>query len=81
MATHSSILAGESHMGRGAWRATYSPWDHKESDTIERLSTAQPFFRSSVLYREAGQDFVLRSLQSPVWKNLAFQGHSPRDPV
>jgi len=82
MATHSSILAGESPMGRGAWWATYSRWNHKELDTTERnhkeldtterLSTAQPFFRSSVLYREAGQDFVLCSLQSPVWKNLGL---------
>ena len=72
MATHSSILAGESPMGRGAWWATYSPWNQKQLDTTERLSTAQPFFRCSVLYREAGQDFVLCSLQSPVWKNLGL---------
>ena len=51
MTTHASILAGESPMGRGAWWATYSPWNHKELDTTERLSTAQPFLRSSVLYR------------------------------
>ena len=31
MATHSSILPGESH---GPWSlAGYSPWDRKESDT------------------------------------------------
>ena len=29
VATHSSILPGESHY-RGAWQATYSPWSHKE---------------------------------------------------
>ena len=28
-------------MDRGAWWATYSSWGHKESDTTERLSTAQ----------------------------------------
>ena len=26
-------------MDRGTWRATYSPWGHKELDTTERLST------------------------------------------
>ena len=26
-------------MDRGAWRSTYSPWGHKESDTTEKLST------------------------------------------
>ena len=34
-ATHSSILAGESH-----W--LYSPWGHKESDMTERLSLSLP---------------------------------------
>ena len=39
MATHSSILAwGESHGQRSL--VGYSLWDHKESDTTERLSTA-----------------------------------------
>ena len=33
MATHSSILAGESHGQRSL--AGYSPWGHKESDTTE----------------------------------------------
>ena len=41
MATHSNILAWRIPMNRGAWWATYSPWGHKESDTTERLSTAQ----------------------------------------
>ena len=31
MATHSNILAGKSHGQRTL--ASYSPWDHKESDT------------------------------------------------
>ena len=39
MATHSSILAWRIPMNRGVWRA--SPWGCKESDTTERLSTAQ----------------------------------------
>ena len=36
MATHSSILPGESH----GWRSLvgYRPWGHKESDTTERLT-------------------------------------------
>ena len=38
MATHSSILAWEI-LQRSL--AGYSPWDRKESDTTERLSTAQ----------------------------------------
>ena len=33
MATHSSILAGESHGQRRL--AGYSPWGHKESDTVQ----------------------------------------------
>ena len=36
MATHSSILPGESHGHRRL--AGYSPWDHKESDMSERLT-------------------------------------------
>ena len=38
MATHSSILAWRIPMDSGARRAT--PWNHKESDMTERLSTA-----------------------------------------
>ena len=30
MATHTSTLAWRIPMDRGAWRATYSPWGHKE---------------------------------------------------
>ena len=41
MATHSSILAWRIPTDRGAWWATVSPWPHKESDTIEQLSTVQ----------------------------------------
>ena len=36
MATHSSILPGESHGQRSL--AGYSPWGRKESDTTERLT-------------------------------------------
>ena len=39
MATYSSILAWEMHGQRS--QVGYSPWDCKESDTTERLSTAQ----------------------------------------
>ena len=31
----------ENSMERGAWQAGYSPWGYKESDTTERLNTAQ----------------------------------------
>ena len=31
------FLSGKSHEQRGL--AAYSPWDHKESDTTERLNT------------------------------------------
>ena len=29
----------ENPMDRGAWWATYSPWGHKELDTMEQVST------------------------------------------
>ena len=38
MATHSSILSGESHGQRSL--AGYSPWDHKESDMTEATEHA-----------------------------------------
>ena len=38
MATHSSILVWRIPMDRVAWQ---SPWDHKKSDTTERLGTAE----------------------------------------
>ena len=28
----------ENYMDRGAWQATYNPWDGKESDMTEQLS-------------------------------------------
>ena len=39
MATHSSILAGESLWTEGL--AGYSPWSLKKLDTVEGLSIAQ----------------------------------------
>ena len=41
MATHSSILAGESHGQRSL--AGYSPWGYKESDMTEQLNIAQQY--------------------------------------
>ena len=38
MATHSSILPGESHGQRSL--VGYSPWNHKESDMTEQLVRA-----------------------------------------
>ena len=43
MATHSSILAWRMPVDRGAWRATGHEVT-KETDTPERLSTAQHIF-------------------------------------
>ena len=37
MATHSSILAWRNPKNRRAWLATYSPWGHKQSDTMEEV--------------------------------------------
>ena len=48
MATLSSILAWKIPMDRGAWRVTVHG-GHKESDTIEQLSTAQDSFRKSLI--------------------------------
>ena len=47
MATHSSILAWRIHGQRSL--VGPSPWDHKESDTIERL-TLSPLLLYSVLF-------------------------------
>ena len=41
MTTHSRILAWRIPIDRGAWWASYSPWDRKESGTTKQLSTAQ----------------------------------------
>ena len=41
MAIHSSILAWRIPMDREAWCAAHSSWSCKESETAERLSTAQ----------------------------------------
>ena len=35
MATHSSVLTRRIPMDRGAWQATVSPWDGKESHITE----------------------------------------------
>ena len=40
MSTYSSILAWKIPMDKRS-QAGYSPWDRKESDMTERLSTAQ----------------------------------------
>ena len=42
IATHSSILAGESHGQRSL--AGYSPWSHKELDDTEQLTLSLFFF-------------------------------------
>ena len=49
MVTHSSILPWKSHGQRSL--AGYSPWDHKESDRIERKHTHNQLFKMSA--REA----------------------------
>ena len=38
MATHSSILAWRIPWTEEPWTAGYSPWGHKELDTIEQLN-------------------------------------------
>ena len=49
------FLPGESHGQRNL--AGYSPWSHKESDTTERLSTAQ-----HMLWGKIKADFELHLL-------------------
>ena len=49
MATHSSVLAGESRGQRSL--AECSSWGHKESDTTERLSTHIQFFEHRLFKR------------------------------
>ena len=49
MATHSSILAGESHGRRSL--AGYSPRGHKESDTTERLTLSRSHWDPSTCMR------------------------------
>ena len=45
MATHCSILAGESHGQRSL--VGYSPWGHKESETPERLNNTHTHRRET----------------------------------
>ena len=82
MATHSSILAWRVPMDRGAWWATYGPWDCKESNTTERLSTAQQETQSvhnlKTTKREqisminiASCNLVIRSHQVQRWTSYA----------
>ena len=56
MATHSSILAGESHGQRSL--AGYSPWGCKESDTTERL-TLSHFADTSMAFTMCQLQFCL----------------------
>ena len=48
MATHSRILDGKSHEQRSL--ADYSLWDHKESDTTERLTLSLSLLPSQSLF-------------------------------
>ena len=47
MVTHSSILPWKSHGQRSL--AGYSPWDHKESDTTERLSMHAIYIKAQMV--------------------------------
>ena len=49
MATHSSRLAWRIPMDREAWQG-YSPWNHKELDMTERLSTHYSTPYNSLIY-------------------------------
>ena len=49
MATHSNILAWRIPMDREAWQG-YSPWNHKELDMTERLSTHYSTPYNSLIY-------------------------------
>ena len=61
MATHSSILPGESHGQRSL--ASYSPWGRKESDTTEQLSLSQ-FTTFTKLYSSLLNNSVIHTVQS-----------------
>ena len=52
VATHSSILAGESHGQRSL--AGYSPWSHEELDMTEQLTLSLFFFTSKILCGVSG---------------------------
>ena len=60
--THSSILAWRIHRQRSL--VGYSPWGHKESDTIERL-TLSPFLSVTKLALIRTAELV--DLKSNVW--------------
>ena len=40
----------ENSMDRGAWRAIYNPWGHKESDTTEHASMHAAFSSACVYF-------------------------------
>ena len=62
MATHSSILAWRIPMDRGAWWD--SPWDHKESDMTEQLSTAQHNIQEYVSFLDSNEIKPVNSKQN-----------------
>ena len=87
MATHSSILTGESH----GWRSLvdYSPWGRKESDRTERLHLTSPHLNLGahrpnltprwfylIMYFKASYADALRKvmyLSVPDWSLKAFE--------
>ena len=57
MATHSSILAWEISIDRGAWG--YSPWGHKESDKTEQLTLSFIWSYLEILPHILSLNFIL----------------------
>ena len=69
IATHSSILAWRSHGQRSL--VSYSPWDHKESDTTEHLT---PHFTFSYLNKsEMRMCFGIAIDQPQFLHNLVYR--------
>ena len=59
-------------MDRGAWKATYSPWGCKESDTTEQLFSLNPLLGLRSLTERASQGGGAWNMAGREWNSCLF---------